>query len=853
MRDFLTVLRHELRLLRTSVGTYIFLSFGWVALGVCTFYLGDFFGSNQAHLSSFFSFHPWVYLLFLPALAMNSWAQEWRNNTAERLLTLPLHPLAVTMGKFMALWLLVGVMLLGTWPMVATVMWLGEPDLGPIISGYLGSFLVAGAMLAVALWANILGRAPAAGFVLGVVMLFVLLASGWGFLMSLLEGTLPQSVIQQLVNYSILDRYRNFTYGLIDLRDVVFYLSILTVFLTFSHAALLLRLERGRVWLKAISPVILALLAAVAVHFTIVRLDTTQERLHTLSATSQQLLAEVDVPLTMTFYFSSSNSGVPVPAHQFARRIEDFMQTMHETNPEHITVITIDPEQDIDQEIAAVEAQVREIPLPTGEGFYFGLVMEQGGRKTIIPAFEPARLPFLEFDLMSAITELGRTKRKNIGVVTELNLGVEGQRPRFMNELLANYRLHMLPKGEASWPNDLDLVIVFLSPFMTPESVYALDQYMVNGGKVLLFMDPFMRTAPAEDLQTPDRNADAWAVDHPADLLRKWGVDYDYRQVVGDRARAVPVQLEGVGLTTYPLWLYLSHGEINKDLPFMSFVSDLLWIESGFFTQQDIPATLTYEAAIQSPETSQTVDRSLFDELDVQVIGGELRGEERVRDLSMLLTGNFPSAYEQVPQAVKDYYSDYADDPEQVVIPPHTTLGDKPGAIMAVADMDFLSDEYALTYERVGEREIMRPANDNLVFLFNAIQYLLGDTALLPIRGKAVHQRTFIQVDTMLRQVAGRFQSLEQQLAEELFGITQRLATLQREAQAKPQLDAKIQAEIKAFQAKELELKKQLRDVRRGLRRDIDALGRALALINMLLMPMATLFFAIWFFWHRRR
>jgi ABC-2 type transport system permease protein len=852
VRTFWAAYKHEVRQLFTQPNTYIFLTFSWVSIALATFYLGEFFAQGRAEMHVFFAFQPWVYLLLLPALAMGSWGEEWRRGTAERLLTLPVSPAVLTFAKFRALLTVFVIMLVGTLPMVATVAWLGTPDWGPILAGYAGCLFAGGAMLAISMAMSQLSRLPAGGFVLGVLALFIWLASGWGLLTRLLEGFLPQTLVDLLIRFSLLDRFRNFNEGLFDLRDIVFFVSVAFVFLVLTHT--LLRLRQGykrRWWVTG-----LVLLVFVGINGLLLpvqlRWDVTAGGLHSLHPASSTLIRELEEDVEVILYFSADNSEVPVPVQQFYQRVYGRLKDIQTLNPERIKLMRQVPERSVDIEAQGVHDGLQELPLPSGEGYYFGLVMKGGGRISTIPVLMPVRQNFLEFDLMNALAGLQRTRQPKIGVLTELNLGDEQLRPRFMKDILAAYEVEILQPGAPVFSPDLDLVILFMTPFFDRESLYALDQYLVRGGNVLLVLDPLLRTAQLDDFKIPDRHADAFAFDHPADLLRKLGVEYDYNQIVGDLALAQNVRLEGAGLTRYPFWLALGPRDINDDLPFTAFVQNLLLVESGFFTPVAPASGLTYEAVLTTTGTAQTVARSLFDQKAPQILAQELGGEQQIRDLAVLITGRFPSTYADVPAYVRQYYQDYAVDPAQVQVPAHQKKAAQAGALLVLGDLDFLADDYALRRDVVYGEPVLQPANDNLVFFFNAVQYLAGDDRLMPLRGKAVEIRPFTRVEDMLRDVTAQYQKLEQELAAELFQVAERLKELRARSQRYQAMEEDIQAEISAFQQRELDVKKRLREVRRDLRKDIGRLERTLLLLNMLLAPAFAWTWALWLF-HRRR
>ena len=859
-KTYMAAYRHELKQLAIQPNTYIFLTFAWVGMALATFYIGGFFQAGQAQMTLLFMFQPWIYLLLMPALAMGSWSEEWRRHTAERLLTLPISPFWLTLAKFKALQTLMVVVLLGTLPMVGTLYWLGNPAWGPIVTGYVGAVLIGSAMLALALAASQLSRAQSGAFVAGVLVLFIMIASGWGLLTNLLEGFLPQRVIDILVQYSLLDRFRGFYEGVIDGRDVIFFITLTCAALFLTHISVLTRLGRwNRVWkwipIIAVTVLLNAAILPLNSQFfrDFLQWDATPDKRHTLGGESVEFIEGLEHKVKLKYYFSASNGDVPVAVQQFARRTLDKLKDIQAVKPEMVELIRIDPSKNVDLEVQAINQGLEEQPLPSGEGYYFGLVFESGGRVARIPFLTPVRQAFLEFDIMSGFIDLSRTKKPRIGILTSLNLGIESeQKPRFIQDLLDTYEIELIKSGEPEFPENLDLALIFMNPFLEEETLFALDQYMVNGGRAVLILDPFLRTVPTADLQVPDRNADEWAQDHPADLLRHWGVNYNYKEIVADPAAAMTVRLPDVGMTRYPLWLLLGQLEINQTYPFTRFVNSMLFAESGHFTQIEIPQYLNYTPLITSTEKSQIVLRHVLDTQDPQALTDDFQGKQTKRDLVVLLSGKFPSVYKEVPKAVTQYYEDFAPIGEEAKVPALKTLG-KEGKLLVLGDLDFLADDYAMRQEVIFDQQVSRPANDNLAFFYNAIQYLMGETVLLPLRGKTVDNRPFVRIEKMLADVAGKYQRLEQELVAELFQVARRLEELRNRSRQKQTLETEVQKEIVAFQTRELDVKKRLRDVRRTLRQDVEKLERTIVVLNMSIAPVLAWLYAAVLFYQRRR
>lgn len=217
---------------------YVFLIVFLVASVGLSFFIGGFFRGNQASLESFFVFHPWLYLFLIPAAAMRLWAEEKRGGTVELLFTLPLTTLQAVLAKFFAAWVFLVLGLLLTLPMAFTVAWLGNPDVGVIVSGYLGSALLAGACLAVCTLISALTKNQVIAFVLGVIVLLVLVFLGWSVFNQFLGGFLPVSAVDFIANLGVIPHFEAVAKGIIDARDLAYFGSVIALALALNVAAL---------------------------------------------------------------------------------------------------------------------------------------------------------------------------------------------------------------------------------------------------------------------------------------------------------------------------------------------------------------------------------------------------------------------------------------------------------------------------------------------------------------------------------------------------------------------------------------------------------------------------------------
>ncbi|MDP2748420.1 ABC transporter permease subunit [Pseudomonas sp.] len=231
MSQLLVIFKRELASYFATPLAYVFILIFLVLSGVFTFYLGGFFESGQANLSPFFNFHPWLYLFLVPAIAMRLWAEERKSGTIELLMTLPITRFDAVTGKFLAAWAFAGLALLLTFPMVITVNYLGEPDNGAIITGYIGSWLLAGAYLAIGSCMSALAKNQVIAFILAVSVCFLFIVSGFPMVLDGFSGWAPQWLVDAVASLSFLTRFDAISKGVIDLRDLLYFLTLIAAWL----------------------------------------------------------------------------------------------------------------------------------------------------------------------------------------------------------------------------------------------------------------------------------------------------------------------------------------------------------------------------------------------------------------------------------------------------------------------------------------------------------------------------------------------------------------------------------------------------------------------------------------------
>ena len=241
MNEMMAIFRRELAGYFATPLAYVFIVIFLFATMSFTFYLGDFYNRGVADLAPFFNFHPWLYLFLIPAIAMRLWAEEQKSGTIELLLTLPVPLWAAVMGKFFAAWVFAGIALALTFPIWLTVNYLGDPDNGVIFASYIGSFLMAGGFLAIGAGISAMTQNQGIAFVVTVVVCFLFTISGLPQVLDFFSGWAPQALVSTIASFSFLTRFEAIKSGVIDFRDIIYFGSLIWLWLTINAVVIDLR------------------------------------------------------------------------------------------------------------------------------------------------------------------------------------------------------------------------------------------------------------------------------------------------------------------------------------------------------------------------------------------------------------------------------------------------------------------------------------------------------------------------------------------------------------------------------------------------------------------------------------
>jgi ABC-type uncharacterized transport system involved in gliding motility auxiliary subunit len=574
-----------------------------------------------------------------------------------------------------------------------------------------------------------------------------------------------------------------------------------------------------------------------------VRLDLTQNKLYTLSKGTQQVLRDLKEPVNLYFYFSRDAATKQAPlVMPYAARVREFLEEVSARAGGKIHLQVIDPQPFSDDEDRAAEFGLQSLR-PDGEALYFGLAgTNSTDGRSAIPTFMADREEFLEYDVAKLIQELGTPKKPVIGLLS--SIGVQGQfNPQtgqmgepwpIYTQLQQLFTVRTLTSDLDHIDKDVDVLMLIHPKQLAPKTLYAIDQFVMRGGRMLLLVDP---NAGADLSGQDPRNPLAAAMaNHSSDLqplLATWGVDYDATKVIGDLGRGLEVRANA---STAPIRhigiLGLRHGDMDpKDVVTASLESINLATVGSLAARPG--AKTTFEPLLLSSTSAEPLPAQRFNALaDPAALRDEFKSTGVRYTIAARITGPVDSAYPNGPPG------DQKPSPGPPIV--HLAKSTTPANIVVIADTDLLMDYlWVQTRELLGQRIAQAFAN-NGDLIANILDNLSGSSALISVRGRASFSRPFERIEALKRQADDRLRAKALELQTELQQTESKLTELQakRNDQSSMMLTPEQEAELKRFTAEKTRVRKELRETERGLDVDINRLGSRLKVINIAIAPL---------------
>jgi ABC-type uncharacterized transport system involved in gliding motility auxiliary subunit len=576
-----------------------------------------------------------------------------------------------------------------------------------------------------------------------------------------------------------------------------------------------------------------------------VRLDLTQNKLYTLSGGTQAVLRDLKEPLNLYFYFSREAAAKQSPlVMPYAARVREFLEEIAARAGGKIHLQVIDPQPFSDDEDRAAEFGLQSLhDAGIGEPLYFGLAgTNSTDGRSAIPSFQPDREEFLEYDVAKLIQELSTPRKPVIGLMSSIGItgqfnpltGQMGEPWPIYTQLQQLFALRTLALDLDHIDKDVDVLMLVHPKQLAPKTLYAIDQFVMRGGRVLLLLDP---NAGADiSGQDPSNPLAGAMANHASDLqplLAAWGVDYDPSKVIGDlslglevRSNAASPPVRHIGI------LGLRHADMDPKDVVTSSLESINMATVGSLAAR-AGAKTTFEPLLLSSTSAAPIPAQRFNALlDPSSLRDGFKSTGVRYAIAARITGPVDSAYPSGPPG----------DQKPAAGPPsaHLAKSTAPANLVIIADTDFLMDYlWVQTRELFGQR-IAQPFANNGDLIANVLDNLSGSSALISVRGRASFSRPFERVEALKRQADDRLRSKVLELQAQLQQTESKLTDLQRQRndQTSIMLSPEQEAELKRFTTEKTRVRKELRETQRGLDVDINRLYSWLKIINIAVAPL---------------
>ncbi len=816
------VAEHELTSCLSSPLSWIFLGGFVITLQAGLWLVADVFNSDHSSVRVMFEYLPWLALVFVPALAMRAWPSETQSRNMELMQTLPLGLASIVLGKFAAGAIVLLVFLVLTAPFPATLAYLGDLDAGVVISSYLAGALLLWNFFAIALLCSVAAREQASSFVLGTVTLFVLTAGGWEVTADTAQGIVPAYVIQVIQQLSPMYWIGECLSGRLEYAALAYFAATTAAFLIASFALASYRVHR-KVSLRSLIVLAAIGLTIVPLAWTLqsasMFLDVTEHKEFTISQVTRQILDALPSDTAVTLYYSADQESMPVSIRSHARRVESFLSILESRSGGRLDIESVTPSLDTELELEALERGVQRITLSSGAHFYFGAAFEQGGQTGVIPYFDLSRSRFIEYDIAVILASFAAPQVPRVGLLgpaiqpRSAIAGAEGL--SILSQLRKSYDVAAMPFFTDELAHDLDLLVLFNAKVMRASLLRQIDDFLINGGNVIAMLDPFSRLDLAGNAVNTSISSE---INDVSDLLAHYGIRYMDHVVVGNRDTGMPVTTRGGASIAYPFWIRFGVDGASLDHPVAGQQRDLLLAEPGSFELDS--GSFARPLLITGPGSGE-LDKKVFSRLGIEELAYRFESDSASRVVAAAVQGGIGSAFD-----------DRTD-------PAH----EKPGTLIAIADADWIHDQFSAQVRHVDGNAAAVPINGNRQWFLNLVEYLTGSYRLDEIRLRDEVNRRFTRVAEIVSEAGESVQQSQSELGRRVFDIEQRIEQLIVEsgAASAAELPEGVSRQIAELQIQALPLRSQMRELRLQVRESVQLLRTVVLAVNLASGPLIIL------------
>jgi ABC-type uncharacterized transport system involved in gliding motility auxiliary subunit len=627
----------------------------------------------------------------------------------------------------------------------------------------------------------------------------------------------------------------------------------------------------------------LAFIAAVIISNELLkgwRIDLTDNKLYTLSEGTKRIVEKIEEPINLYFYFSDRATENIPSLRSYANRVRELLEEIEGAAGSKIKLSFIDPLPFSEEEDRASQFRLQGVQIAASpDTVYMGLAGTNSiGDEEVIPFFQPDKEEFLEYDIAKLISTLAQPERQAVGLISGVRMAgdfnpqtQQMQSPWVIFQQAQQlFDVRSLGNDIKTIEDDIGLLWIVQPKNLPDSTLYAIDQFILKGGKALIFVDPLAEVDPSAAPQgMPAGMPPQGQGSDLATLFDAWGLSYTTTDVVADAQLALQISSGMTGRPVRHLGLLgITSEQLNSDEVITSGLDTINVGIAGYLSAGD-ESGLTFEPLVRTSRNAGTIPASRFSFLpDPAALQQDFNASGDAYVIAARLIGNFPSAFpdgppsppagdeETTPEDEAENGDEEADgDDGEAASPAHVAEATATGNVIVVADVDILSDRMWVQLQNFFGQQIANAFADNGTFVINSLDSLSGSNDLIDVRSRASYSRPFTRVANLRVQAEARFQETEQRLQRELEDTENRLAELQssREDSGNILMTEEQQAEIDRFIDRRAEIRQELRAVQRGLDRDIERLGTVLKSINIGLVPLLLTVFVLIAVWRRSR
>ncbi len=824
MHKLMVVVKNELLRYFISPVAYVYLISFLILNAVTAFYFGHWFDRGEASLFYMFVYQPWIYMLFLPGIAMRLWAEEFKSKTIIQIMTMPVGLPTLVWGKFLAAWLFALLALVLTFPFVISVNILGTPDNSVIFLSYFAGFVLTGAMLAISQTMSALTKNQVVALVLSVVVNLIFFFSGMEFVLSLFRLIFPDFIVDTIASFSFLTHYNQMISGTIAWKDILFFLSVIILFNFTTMIIVSAKTSGVSFWFKSDSKayniIAFCVMLAGFIGFNLLannmtqdaELDVTQEKFYTLDRNSIDILGQLKEPVTAKLYFSDILAKRNPNFRVMFDRTRMMLAHYKKASRGHFDYRIYHPKNLDTTEDRAIADGLQPIALiDLNQNALFGLsVVDALDNKEVIPYLSFERIQNLEQDLTALIYRLSH-KKKTLGVLSSLPIagqsfeGVVLPQYEILSKISEFYDIHTINQPEDI--EKVDILMVIHPQNLGTEMVEAVKNFAIHNGKILMLLDT---AAEATRLYMPS-NAPYKSSDLSG-LDDFFGFRFYPEYVVADLENSITVDAT-TNYRTNPAYtqdIIQFKSKENNFNPFHPVTKNLhtILMSSASVIMPKEGADISFTPLIQASANSALMSSDVvYENLNPRQILSLFQKDENVKFLAAYIQSRDPN---------------------------------KPFNLIVAGDTDFLYDNFWGSQQLLGAQKYFVPLFNNADFVLNALDYLSSNTSLLNLRGKGAKNRPFENMEKLRKESLFKYKVKEEEIFQTMEQVKDDLREIwgKRDFEDRQNFNADELSIISNIQKKLDTLRLELSTLRAQSLKELDDIALKYKFLNILAVPL---------------